>query len=319
LHFRLACLHLPFRKCQHRKPRCGPVRKSGARTSPPSSSCTSSTCSKKARYTSSKSSTSSKETGTFEIQYGDGSSVSGPVFADTVTVAGVKVTKQFFSPVTTLSSSFASDPTDGILGLAFPAISNLKQNPFFVSANEQETVGANQFAFRLASTGSSLFLGGTDPSQFSGDIEFHSVDSSTGFWQATGASVAVASSTAVSDFQTIIDSGTTLAYGPPAAVKKVFAKVKGSKLFDSTNGFYSYPCATPPNISFSWDGQDWAISAENLNLGTTEQGSSDCVASLAAQDLGLGTDVWLLGDAFMKNVYTVFDMDQEAVGFAQLA
>jgi cathepsin D len=29
--------------------------------------------------------------------------------------------------------------------------------------------------------------------------------------------------------------------------------------------------------------------------------------------------VFLLGDAFMKNVYTVFDFDQEAVGFAKLA
>lgn len=44
-----------------------------------------------------------------------------------VTVAGVKATGQYFSPVTTLSSSFANDPIDGILGLAFPSISNLKQ------------------------------------------------------------------------------------------------------------------------------------------------------------------------------------------------
>ena len=31
------------------------------------------------------------------------------------------------SAVTTLSSSFANDPIDGILGLAYPAISNLGQ------------------------------------------------------------------------------------------------------------------------------------------------------------------------------------------------
>ncbi len=37
------------------------------------------------------------------------------------------VTKQYFSPVTTLSSSFADDPIDGLLGLAYPAISNLGQ------------------------------------------------------------------------------------------------------------------------------------------------------------------------------------------------
>ncbi|KAJ7037164.1 hypothetical protein C8F04DRAFT_953138, partial [Mycena alexandri] len=56
-----------------------------------------------------------------------------------------------------------------------------------------------------------------------------------------------------------------------------------------------------------------------LNLGQTESGSKDCVSSLAAQNLGLRTDVWLLGDEFMKNVYTVFDFDKEAVSFAELA
>lgn len=42
-----------------------------------------------------------------------------------VNVAGVAVKNQYFSPVTTLSSSFADDPIDGLLGLAYPAISNL--------------------------------------------------------------------------------------------------------------------------------------------------------------------------------------------------
>lgn len=49
----------------------------------PSSSCTSSTCKKKDRYTASSSSTSSKKSGTFSIEYGDGSTVSGPVYTDT--------------------------------------------------------------------------------------------------------------------------------------------------------------------------------------------------------------------------------------------
>ncbi|KAJ6536359.1 acid protease [Mycena capillaripes] len=285
----------------------------------PSSSCTSSTCSSKSKYKASSSSTGVKKSGTFEIQYGDGSTVSGPVYTETVTVAKITATKQYFSPVTTLSSSFADDPIDGILGLAFPAISNLNENPFFVTANDAGSTDANQFGFYLASSGSELYLGGTNGDLYSGDIEFNSVDSSGGFWQATGAKAKVGSTTAVTGFDTIIDSGTTLAYGPPAAVKKLFAKVSGSKVYDSTNGYYSYPCASPPTISFNWGGSDWAISADNLNLGQTETGSTDCVASLAAQDLGLGDDVWLLGDAFMKNVYTVFDFDQEAVGFAELA
>ncbi|KAF7324503.1 Acid protease [Mycena kentingensis (nom. inval.)] len=285
----------------------------------PSAACTSSTCSSKSQYTADDSSTSSKESGSFSIQYGDGSTVSGPIFTDTVTVAGVTAENQFFSPVTTLSSSFEDDPIDGILGLAFPAISNLNQDPFFTSANAAGAVSANQFSFFLASTGSELMLGGTNSDLFTGDIEFNPVDASSGFWQATGASVSVSGTDALSSFSTIIDSGTTLVYGPPDAVKAVFDAVDGAKLFDEENGFYSYPCDAPPEIAFSWGGKSWAVSADNLNLGTTEEGSSDCVASIAGLDLGLGDGVWLLGDAFMKNVYSVFDFDQEAVGFAELA
>ena len=56
----------------------------------------------------------------------------------------------------------------------------------------------------------------------------------------------------------------------------------------------------------------------SLSLGETSSGSGKCVGALAGQDLGLGDDVWLLGDSFMKNVYTAFSFDQDAVGFAEL-
>ncbi|KAJ7612659.1 acid protease [Roridomyces roridus] len=285
----------------------------------PSSSCTSSTCQSKSKYTASSSSTSSKKSGTFSIEYGDESTVSGPIYTDTVSVSGVTAKTQYLSAVTTLSSSFSGDPIDGILGLAFPAISNLNENPFFVTANDQGETDANTFGFFLASSGSELYLGGTDEDKYDGDIEFNGVDSSTGFWQTTGAKVTVGGSTAVSNFDAVIDSGTTLVYGPPADMKKLYAKVSGSKVYDSDQGLYSYPCDSPPEIAFSWGGKSWAISAENINLGTTESGSSDCVSSVGGIDLGLGDGVWLLGDAFMKNMYTVFDFDQEAVGFADLA
>jgi cathepsin D len=95
-----------------------------------------------------------------------------------------------------------------ILGLAFPAISNLNQNPFFVNADAAGVVDANQFGFYLASSGSELYLGGTNDDLYSGDIEFNSVDSSGGFWQATGGKALVGLTTAVSGIETIIDSGT---------------------------------------------------------------------------------------------------------------
>ena len=57
----------------------------------------------------------------------------------------------------------------------------------------------------------------------------------------------------------------------------------------------------------------------SFNYGETEKGSGKCVGALAGMDIGLGSNVWLLGDSFMKNVYTAFSFDDNAVGFATLA
>ncbi|KAJ7079971.1 acid protease [Mycena belliarum] len=285
----------------------------------PSAACTSVTCEAKSKFNANLSSTAEAQVEKFSILYGDGSSVLGPVYTDTVTVAGIQATKQYFSAVTTLSASFAADPIDGVLGLAFPAISNLNHSPFFNTAKAEGSLAVNQFGFCLAANNSELYLGGTNAKKFVGDIEYHAIDTTTGFWQLTTAEVKVGSATAVAGIETIIDSGTTIMYGPPAAVKEVYAKVAGSALYDAANGYYSYPCDSAPEIAFNWGGADWAISAANFNLGKTEEGSKLCVGALAGQDLGLGAGVWLLGDSFMKNVYTAFDFELKAVGFAKLA
>ncbi|PIL36033.1 transporter [Ganoderma sinense ZZ0214-1] len=287
----------------------------------PSAACTSSTCKSKHRYDAHKSGTKYEMPGNFSIQYGDGSTVSGPVYTDHVAVAGVSVSGQAFSPVTTLSSSFSSDAMDGILGLAYPAISNLKADPFIQSAIKLRLLKSGEFAFKLASKGtaSELYLGGANHKLYSGSLEYHKIDTSTGFWQLTGAKAYVNGKSVVTGFETIIDSGTTIMYGPPAAVKKIYAAIPGSGVYDSSQGFYYYPCKKAPTIAFSWGGKQWTISAANLSLGETQKGSGKCVGSLAGQDLGLGSNVWLLGDSFMKNVYTAFSVDRNSVGFAKLA
>ena len=122
------------------------------------------------------------------------------------------------------------------------------------------------FGFYLASSGSELYLGGTNSDLYSGSLEFHDVDTSTGFWQIAGAKAYVNGKAVVTGFETIIDSGTTIMYGPPAAVKKLFASVKGSGVYDSSQGYYYYPCSTPPTVSFSWGGSKFAISSAKYVL-----------------------------------------------------
>lgn len=62
------------------------------------------------------------------IQYGDGSTASGKVGADTVKLGGLSVENQAVEIADTLSSSFESCQGDGLLGLAY--VSPLQKSLF---------------------------------------------------------------------------------------------------------------------------------------------------------------------------------------------
>jgi len=283
----------------------------------PSSTCKSSACGFKSTFKASNSVTAVKKGETFSLTYADGTSISGPTYTDDVTVAGITVTKQWFSAVTTMSSNYASNPADGILGLAFPAISVLNQSPWFITAHTEKKVKKNQFGFSLGTSGSELYLGGTNTAKYIGGLEFHNIDSSFGYWLVPGASAKVGSTTAISGFGTIIDSGTTLMYAPLKDAIAVYSQIPGAAFFDQANGIFEYTCNPQPKISFNWGGKDWVVSSAYFSRGKTAPGSTKCIGALVGKSLA--GKFWVLGDAFMQNVYTAFDFDKEAVGFAALA
>lgn len=95
--------------------------------------CTNAACVSKNRYNVSASTTAGKLVAgkTFSISYVDGSGVSGNVYKDVVTVAGVRSPGQYFSAVSKMQTTLDDSPVDGILGMAFQPVSNLRQPPVF--------------------------------------------------------------------------------------------------------------------------------------------------------------------------------------------
>jgi cathepsin D len=85
----------------------------------PSSSC-GTTCSGHTKYNPAKSSTSKALGKSFSLAYGDGSTVSGQQYQDTVTLAGLTATKQTLGSATKYSTGFGSAqfPADGKIKLS---------------------------------------------------------------------------------------------------------------------------------------------------------------------------------------------------------
>jgi len=70
----------------------------------------------------------------------------------------------------------------------------------------------------------------------------------------------------------------------------------------------------------SFGGTDWKISPLDINVGTVTSGMcAGAIFDAGVLDAGEFSEMWIVGDTFLKNVYSVFRAEPPAVGFAQLA
>ncbi|KAI0663368.1 acid protease [Cubamyces menziesii] len=274
------------------------------------------------------------------IRYGSGS-VAGILATDTVSMAGFTVNPQTFLLAEQMTSGLLDGDVSGIMGLAFEALASTNAVPFWQALANGGQFATPEISFWLArhlddvnppdeQPGGVMTLGGTNSTLFTGDIEFIPLTVTTGgptFWmlEMTGATVQgnkVSIPTGDAALSAI-DTGTTLIGGPSDAVRAIYEAIPGSAEVSSMQGFYAFPCSTDVQVSLAFGGKSWPISSADMNLGRIS--ASMCVGGIF--DLSLGSDVsggggnpvWVVGDTFLKNVYSVFRSNPAAVGFAQLS
>ncbi|KAF9010784.1 aspartic peptidase domain-containing protein [Cyathus striatus] len=275
-------------------------------------------CDNHRRYDPTKSSTSADLNEEFHLAYGDGSSVEGDVYTDTVSVGGIQVTKQAVGVATEYSNGFSSNSfsPDGLMGMAFQQISEFRSTSFFQTAIEQGKTSSGEFAFKLSDSGSELYLGGTNSRLYTGSFTYVPV-TSVGFWEVDIDALGVNGKNVIDGLSAIIDTGTTLIVGDHVNVANFYSRVPGSKKKGGAGGYYTFPCDKAPSVSLRFSGTEFPISADNFNLGKETKGSSLCVGGIVEGDIPEAS--WVIGDVFLQGVYTVFDMSNTRVGFATLA
>ncbi|KAG1749570.1 aspartic peptidase domain-containing protein [Suillus lakei] len=261
------------------------------------------------------SSTSAQPLGTtFRVTYGDGSGAVGDVYKDTVSFAGFKATAQTFG-VATNATGFSHEKYDGLMGMSFKSLSNFPADPVFDTLVSQGAVPESVFAFKLASSGSELRVGGVNSALYKGSFTYTPVTKKA-YWQINGDGFGVNGKTAVNKFSAIVDSGTSLILGSPSQVKQLYAATDATEV---EKGVYALPCSAMPHVSITLGGKSFALSTDSINLGPTDSSGNTCIGAIHASD-SLGDRFgWILGDVFMRNVYTVFDVGNTRVGFADLA
>lgn len=271
-----------------------------------SSSCTSDPCTKHSTFGAGDSKTLVDTGKSFSVEYGSGD-VSGHLVNDTVKVAGLTVPYEFGLANVT-SSQFSSFPFDGILGLA------RNTGNFNDALKSAKVTSANLFAVSLsrssdgANTGEISF-GALDTAKYTGDITYTPVTDNVS-WSIAMDGVSVGgTSVGVKGRVAYIDTGTTYAFAPPDDVKALYKLIPNSASSDGVT--YTLPCDSTAQVAFTFSGTSYSVNAKDF-VGASTGSDNQCTGNIFGMEVVSGA--WLLGDMFLKNVYSVFDMDGKRVG-----
>ncbi|EPT03794.1 hypothetical protein FOMPIDRAFT_1022337 [Fomitopsis schrenkii] len=283
----------------------------------PSTKCTSIACFLHTKYDSSSSSTYKANGTEFSIQYGSGS-MEGFVSQDTLTIGDISVKHQDFAEATKEPGlAFAFGKFDGILGLAYNSISVNHITPPFYNMIDQDLVDSPVFSFRLGSSeedGGEAIFGGVDSSAYSGDIHYVPVRRKA-YWEVELEEVALGGdSLEMENAGAAIDTGTSLIALPTDLAEMINTQIGATK---SWNGQYTVDCSKVPDLpdlTLTFGGKGYVLKGTDYILEV--QGT--CMSSFTPMDIQMpgGGSLWIVGDVFLRKYYTIYDVGQDAVGFA---
>jgi hypothetical protein len=256
----------------------------------------------------------------FSVTYGTGS-VQGIRGTDTAKLGTISVPLTFGLALN-VSNEFSSFPMDGIVGLGRP--DNIADKSGGIDAPSlmdvlisEKIISAKLFGIDLwrADDGGTnygeLNFGKADSSRYDGDLNYiAAIKNTNGFWELPVKDAGVNGNIAGLPGRTaIIDSGTSYILMPHDDALQLHELISGYKQDGSE--MFTVPCDSAAKVQLTFGGITYDISPKDY-IG--RQASSGCSSNIIGRQT-FGPKQWLVGDVFLKNVYTVFDFDGQRIGF----
>lgn len=284
--------------------------------------CTASACTSHNQYNPNKSSSSKEDTAAdgFTISY-TGSTIQGNVYEDQASIAGF-FTDLDFGVASQSGNSFAAFNVDGIMGLpaneykanTFPSIvTTLKNNGLI----DSRVFGVNLGRYNDPGDQGSIMFGGIDTTKYVGDINYMDIQANQLLWSVPVGTVTVnnqqVSFSGGQQRKGIFDTGTTLLVMPQADALALHNEIEGA-ITDGSS--FAIPCDSDVTVNIQFGGQNYALTSSDFIGSPTQSDSSMCATNVQGMTLQ-DAYTWVIGDTFLKTVYTVFDMDNQQIGLAE--
>ncbi|ORY03803.1 peptidase A1 [Basidiobolus meristosporus CBS 931.73] len=279
----------------------------------PSVWCSSAACINHRKFQPIKSTTFHKFDKEFSLQYGTGN-LTGMIGQDTCTIGGITLNEQKFGLATSESSFFANSTADGILGMAFASINQMRVNPPFYNMVEQNLVNASMFGVWLGGYPDSgeVTFGGYDTSHFSGSLNWIDVVEEN-YWTLPLNGVSIANTgVQITATKAAMDTGTSLITIPESDAALINVEYLNGRPTSSA-GLYQLDCdAMYPNIDIILGDVVFTLTPDQYVI---QDEVGVCMSGFASA--GSLEAIWIVGDVFLRSFYSVYDMGtQPRVGLA---
>ncbi|KAK9723360.1 aspartic proteinase precursor [Basidiobolus ranarum] len=277
----------------------------------PSNQCVSPACISHDRFNDTASSTFRTNNEQFSIKYGTGD-LTGVISQDTVTVGNITINEQIFGVALREADFFKNVKADGILGLGFSTISSMKALPPFYTMIAQKKVKQSIFGVSLGTypTGGEITFGGTDSSRYSGDLQWSPVVRK-GYWEVALQSINLGTTQIPLRSKSVaLDTGTSL-IAMPADEARQINQLLGGISASNSQGIYIVSCkANLPNITFQIGGQSYVLTPKQYLL----RDGNQCISAFTA--IQVNQPIWIVGDVFLRQYYSAYDVESSRVGLA---
>ncbi|GAA6061420.1 hypothetical protein JCM10212_004478 [Sporobolomyces blumeae] len=283
--------------------------------------CNDASCDGKTRYDPKESSTANSTTFQVTTTWTEGTSGTGLLVRDTVSIGATTVMAQDIVVQAAFGSSVADRAADGV-GLAFRDLSAARSYAFPFTLFQQKPT-ARVFAFLLSRFAgqSKIFFDGLDRAAVGSTPVFFPVakdpdEEFRTYWQIADSTAYIDGARAYGgQTRFIFDSGSSLILAPTTAAEDFWASFPGSRAED--NGFWSYPCDSPPKVALSFGGNTklFAIDQDDFNVGEMPTDPGRCLGALVGHSMDLW-DSWIIGDVFFKSWLLIFDVSKFRIGIA---
>ena len=280
------------------------------------------------------SSTSQTTSDTWTISYGDGSSASGNVYTDTVSLGDITAPAQAVEMATQVSSEFLQTSGDGLMGLAFETLNTAtpdQQTPFWqtVSSNLDQQLFVADLKYHAGklicfrkirpktnriAAGSYVF--GAIPDG-AGDVTYTPLSDQQGYWSMNAAGWGFGGQQGDNSSQIagIADTGTTLMLLDDSIVSAYYGAIDGATNSQEQQGWVIPDGTDAPDFDLYIE--DATITIPGAYMCFAEVGDGTCYGGLQSNSDLNGLSIF--GDVALKAAYVVFDFGNSQIGWAQKA